>query len=112
MVRTVHWLQKEFFIRFRGMDGLETVLPVLLIVARGYIKFLLPDMGGNNHFVTGFFLRLFQELFEPLAEGGAFGQPERQPLANLLGKGKQSQFLPQLPMVPFFGFLQQVEVFR
>ena len=111
VMRAIHRLQQVLLAFCRGIDGLETVLPVLGIVTTGDVQLFVADVRCDDAFVPGFALGLFQKGFEPHPKIGTFRQPQRQTLTHLFGEVEQVHLLAQLSVVTSLGLLEQFEVF-
>ena len=80
-------------------------------MARGHVQVLVTDMRSDYLDIAVFLLYLAQELFETVAEGGAFGEPQGQAGAYVLREREEFHFLAELAVVAFFRLLEQGEVF-
>ncbi len=111
VVGAVHRLEQVLLALLGGVDGLERVLAIFGIVARGDIEVLVADMRGDHLLVAVLFLYLAQELLETVAQGGTFGQPKGQALADVGREGKKFHLFAQFAVVAFFSFFEHDEVF-
>ncbi len=68
-------------------------------------------MGRDDLLVAVLFLHAAQELLQPVAQGGAFGQPQRQTLTYALREREEFEVFAQFAVVAFFGLLHHGEVF-
>ena len=93
------------------MNRLERVFAVFCVVARRHIEFLVSDVRRDYLLVAVFFLYSAQELFQTVAQGGSFRQPQRQALAHPLREREQFQVLAQFAVVAFLRFLHHRKVF-
>ena len=110
VVRAVHRFEQVLLALDRGVDRLERILAVFGVVARGDVEFLVADMRGDHLLVTVFFLHVAQKLLQTVAQGGAFGQPQRQALAHALREGEQFEVLAQLAVVALLGLLHHRQI--
>ena len=107
----VHRFEQVFLAFFGCVDGLEGVLAVFCVVARGDIEVLVADMRGDHLLVAVLLLDLAQELFEAVAQGGSFGEPEGQAGAYVLGEGEEFHLFAEFAVVAFLGFFEEHEIF-
>ena len=68
-------------------------------------------MGGDYLLVTILLLYLAEELFETVAQGCAFGEPQGQAGADVLRESEELHLFAELAVVAFLGFFEQHEVF-
>jgi len=68
-------------------------------------------MRCHDLLVAEFLLNAFQEIFQAKTQGGAFGQPDGQPLADGFAEHEELQFFAYLAVVAFLGFFKQYQVF-
>ena len=80
-------------------------------MAGGHIEILVADMRGDYLLVTILFLNLAEKLLEAVAEGCAFGEPEGETGAYVLGEGEKLHLLAEFAVVAFLGFLREHEIF-
>ena len=78
VVRAIHGLEKELFALLRCVDGLERVLAVFGVVARGYVEVFATDMRRHNLLVTVLLLDLLEKLLQFESELCATREPQRQ----------------------------------
>ena len=67
-------------------------------------------MGRDDLLVAVLLLHRAQELFQPVAQRGALGQPQRQARSHALREGEEFQLLAQLAVVALLGLFHQGEV--
>ena len=111
VVGAVHRFEQVFLTFLGGVDRLERIFAIFGIVARGDIEVLVADVGRDNLLVTVFFLNFAQELFEAVAQGGSFGEPQGESGAHVLREREKFHLLAELAVVAFLGFFKQHEVF-
>ncbi len=110
VVRTVHRFEQVLLALDRGVDGLERVLAVFGVMARGDVELLVADVRGDDLLVAVLLLHVAQELLQPVAQRGALGQPQRQALPHALREAEQLEVLAQLAVVALLGLLHHLEV--
>jgi hypothetical protein len=111
MMGAVHGFKQKLFSFFGGLDGLERILAVLFIVARGYVEGFSPYVRCNHSIISSLDLSFSQELLEALTDDRSFREPKRKAQSDFFGKGKEFKFFAKLPVVPLFCFLENMEVF-
>jgi hypothetical protein len=110
VVRAVHRLEHILLALFRRVDGLERVLSVFCPVTRSYIKSLVANMGRYHLHIAILFLDFAQELLQAVAQGRAFGQPQRKALPNSVGEREKFHLLAEFAVVALLGFLEQDKI--
>ena len=110
VVGTVHRFEQVLLALDGGMDRLERILAVFGVVARRDVQLLVADMGRDDLLVAVLLLHRAQELFQPVAQRGALGQPQRQTRSHALREGEEFQLLAQLAVVALLGLFHQGEV--
>ena len=106
----VHGFEHVLLPFLRGMNGLERILAVFGIVARGNVEFLAADVGSDHGQIPHLGLLDAEEILQDVAHHGAAGQPERQTQADAGGEGKQLHLLAQLTVVALLGLFQHLEI--
>ena len=110
VVGAVHGLQHVFLILLGSVDGLEAVLAIVSVVARGDIEVLTADMGSDDLLVAKAGLYLAQHVLQAQTQLRSLGQPDGKTLAHALGEEEEIHLLAYLAMVAFLGFLQHDEI--
>ncbi len=110
VVGAVHRLEQVLLALDGGVDGLERVLAVLGVVARGDVELLVADVGGDDLLVAVLLLHAAQELLQAVAQRGALREPQRQTLAHALREGEQLEVLAQLAVVALLGLLHHLDI--
>ncbi len=67
-------------------------------------------MGCDHLLVAVTLLDFLEEVLQTEAQGGTFGQPDRQTFAHHVGEHEQLQFFADLAVVAFLGFFEERQV--
>ena len=109
-MRTVHRLEHVLLIFLWRVNGLERILAIVGIVARGNIEVLRTDMRSDNLLIAKALLNLAQVILQAQAKLCSLRQPDGQALAYFVGEHEQLHLLANLTVVAFLGFLEHHKI--
>ena len=110
VVGAVHGLEHIFLAFFGGVDGLETVLAIVGIVAAGHIQVLATNVRSDYLLIAITLLYLLEEVFKAETEGGSLGKPHGKSLTHTLREHEETHFLTNLTVVALLSFFKHLQI--
>src|SRR3989344_4016131 len=98
MVRARHGTEHEQLTIY--VNGRIHGVLVVRVVTALFVEVYFGDVGRRHMLVAAPYFLVNDKASQHSAERRAFRGPERQPFADRVGKGEQSEFLSDTPMVP------------
>ena len=110
VVRTVHRLEHILLVLLRCVDRLESVLAVVSVVARCYVKALSADTRSDNLLIVVRLKHLAEHLLQAQTQLCTLSKPDRQTLTYTVREHEEFHLLTNLAMVALLSLLKHEEI--
>ena len=110
VVRTVHRLEHILLVLLRCVDRLESVLAVVSVVARCYVKALATDTRSDNLLVVVRLKHLAEQLLQAQTQLCTLSKPDRQTLTYTVREHEEFHLLTDLAVVALLSLLKHEEI--